>query len=374
MEKLRDAIDALSEDRVPGLVTEAQAEAEARVRARLTAAFEAAMLDRAGRELRPDVAAPAPPPPQAPAEPDPAPPPQARAEPDPATPPQAPAEPDPAPRRRSTPQPSPDETGYYVYGVAWAEDAEIPDDLEGVDPDNHVTLLSHRDLVAFASRVSLSEFGEEPLHENLNDVDWLEAKARAHERVLDHVLARMPVVPMRLCTIYRSEGHAREVLEREHDVFADALERLEGKTEWGVKVIADEGALDSAAASAAGDDGESDARLSAGAAYMREKSRDARRRDAVHRIAEAWAQDVHDRVATHSVEALLNPLQNPEVSGHTGDMLLNGVYLVDDRAAGEFHSAVEDLATEYAARGVRVEPTGPWPPYNFVKGSIEAAR
>jgi hypothetical protein len=107
---------------------------------------------------------------------------------------------------------------------------------------------------------------------------------------------------------------------------------------------------------------------------MREKSRAARRRDAVDRIAETWAQEVHDRVADRAVEALLNPLQNPEVSGHTGDMLLNGVYLVDDRAADEFHSAVKQLAGEYEARGVRVEPTGPWPPYNFVKGSIEAAR
>jgi hypothetical protein len=235
-------------------------------------------------------------------------------------------------------------------------------------------LISQRGLVAFASQVSLSEFGEEPLHDNLNNVEWLEAKARAHERVLDHVLARMPVVPMRLCTIYRSEGHVREVLEREHAVFMDALERLEGKTEWGVKVIAEPGALERAADEATGNGGATDDALSAGAAYMREKSRAARRRDAVDRIAETWAQEVHDRVADHAVEALLNPLQNPEVSGHTGDMLLNGVYLVDDRAAGEFHSAVKKLAGEYEARGVRVEPTGPWPPYNFVKGSIEAAR
>jgi len=181
-------------------------------------------------------------------------------------------------------------------------------------------------------------------------------------------------VPMRLCTIYRSEGHVRELLEREHDVFADALARLEGKTEWGVKVIAEPGALESAAERESGTGGASPEELSAGAAYMREKSRAARRRDAVDRVAETWAQDVHDRVAEHAVEALLNPLQNPEVSGHTGDMLLNGVYLVDDRSAAEFHSALDRLATEYQPHGVAVELTGPWPPYNFVKGSIEAAR
>jgi hypothetical protein len=347
VEALRDAIDAVAEERAAGLVSDARAEAEMRVRARLTAAFEAALLDRAGQELRSDIPVRRPQPPQPPAEP-----------------------------KRTAPSPperGPDELGYYVYGVARGEDAEIPGDLEGVDQGQSVSLISHRDLAALTSHVPLSEFGEEPLHENLNDVEWLEAKARAHERVLDRVLARMPVVPMRLCTIYRSEDHVREVLEREHDVFADALERLEGKTEWGVKVIADPGALELAADDAAGG-GAPDSGLSAGAAYMREKSRAARRRDAADRIAEGWAQEVHDRVSAHAVEALLNPLQNPEVSGHTGDMLLNGVYLVDDRSAGQFHAAVDGLATEYQDRGVRVELTGPWPPYNFVKGSIEAAR
>jgi hypothetical protein len=352
IEALREAIAEVAEERVASLVHEARAEAEARVRARLSAAFEAAMLEEAGRLIGPDHPAPA----------------------------SRPPVPEPTPEPESEPQGPPpaespaEEFGYYVYGVASAEEASVPEDLEGVDAEHPVSLIGHRDLVAFASQVPLSEFGEEPLHENLNDVEWLEAKARAHERVLDNVLARMPVVPMRLCTIYRSEGHVRELLEREHDVFADALARLEGKTEWGVKVIAEPGALESAAERESGAGGASPEELSAGAAYMREKSRAARRRDAVDRVAEAWAQDVHDRVAEHAVEALLNPLQNPEVSGHTGDMLLNGVYLVDDTSTAAFHSALDSLATEYQPHGVAVELTGPWPPYNFVKGSIEAAR
>jgi hypothetical protein len=347
IEALRDAIEAIAAERVPALIVEARAEAESRVRARLVAALEARMLDRAADVLRPDTAAPA------------ARKPDARAR---------------KPRTSPASQRERDELGYYVYGVAWADEADLPGDLEGVDPANRPTLIEHGSLVAIASRVSLSEFGEEPLHENLNDVEWLEEKARAHERVLDSVLSRMPVVPMRLCTIYRGEAQVREVLEREHEVFADALRRLEGKTEWGVKVIAEPGALTKAADAASGAAGQSDAELSAGAAYMREKGRASRRRDAADRVAEAWAQEVHDRVSAHAVEALLNPLQNPEVSGHTGEMLLNGVYLVDDRKAGDFHSAIDELAGEYEPRGVRVELTGPWPPYNFVKGSIEAAR
>jgi hypothetical protein len=346
MDALRQAIEAMAAERAPGLVAEARAEAESKVRARLSAAFEASMLERAADALGArGHAAPA-----------------------------AKREATKTPAAKGSRRPEKEELGYYVYGVAWADGGELPTDLEGVDPRHGPALIEHGDLVAIASRVSLSEFGEEPLHENLNDVEWLEEKARAHEQVLDRVLARMPVVPMRLCTIYRGEAEVREVLERERGVFADALRRLEGKTEWGVKLIAEPGALAKAADGAAESTDPGGRETSAGAAYMREKRQAARRRDNADRIAEAWAQDVHDRVAAHAVEALLNPLQNPEVSGHSGDMLLNGVYLVEDSASGEFHAAVNELATKYEPRGASVELTGPWPPYNFVKGSIEAAR
>jgi hypothetical protein len=83
---------------------------------------------------------------------------------------------------------------------------------------------------------------------------------------------------------------------------------------------------------------------------------------------------VHERLAYRAAEALINPVQNPEVSGHEGDMLLNGVYLVADADVAEFRAEVAALADEFAAAGAAVELTGPWPPYNFVKGSIEAAR
>jgi hypothetical protein len=55
-------------------------------------------------------------------------------------------------------------------------------------------------------------------------------------------------------------------------------------------------------------------------------------------------------------------------------MLLNGVYLVDDEDEDRFRRVVDELSEEYSRVSVTVELTGPWPPYNFVKSSIEAAR
>jgi hypothetical protein len=107
---------------------------------------------------------------------------------------------------------------------------------------------------------------------------------------------------------------------------------------------------------------------------MKRRQREAKVDEERDRVAEEWAQTVHERLAGRAAEALLNPLQRPEVSGHEGDMLLNGVYLVDEEEIGAFRATVDRLAEEFRGRGVSVELTGPWPPYNFVKSSIESAR
>ena len=83
---------------------------------------------------------------------------------------------------------------------------------------------------------------------------------------------------------------------------------------------------------------------------------------------------IHDQLSSMTADSLTAPLQRPEVSGHTGQMLLNGVYLVATADLDPFRTEVYELADEFAAVGVAVELTGPWPPYNFVSGSIEAAR
>lgn len=341
--RLREAIDAFAADRAPELVEEARAEALAKVRRVLAETMTESLLAESQRALGPSKDAKRP-----------------------------------STERRSTPERkkphsrAAPELAHYVYGVASAR-TEIPEDLAGIDPRYEVSLVEEEGLAALVSRVSLAEFGEEPLHENLNDVGWLEEKARAHEHVLDVVLQRATVVPLRLCTIYSGEAQVREMLIRERAVMIDALDRLHGKAEWGVKAIAEPGALDRAAAQRAGDSPE-EGDASRGTAYMDRKRHEAQARVAEEEIAAEWASAIHDPLADAAFEALLNPLQRSEVSGHEGDMLLNGVYLVEDSAVSEFNALVERIAGEYRPLGVSVELTGPWPSYNFVESPIESTR
>lgn len=262
--------------------------------------------------------------------------------------------------------------GLYLYGIVRA-DVRISGDLPGVDPRHRVFLLEGNELAAIVSSVPLEEFDEEQLRENLNDVVWLEEKARAHEEVLEAMLESTTVVPTRLCTIFRDEKQLREMMGREAAGLVEALERLDGKSEWGAKAFAEPGALDRAAAARAEEQSGGEA-LSPGAAYMDRRRRESRAREEAEEIADGWAQQIHEHLARGAAEALLNPLQRREVSGHEGDMLLNGVYLVEDESVARFQELAAELDRDYRGRGVSVELTGPWPAYNFVKSSIESAR
>lgn len=346
---LDDAIEALAAQLAAQVVEEARAEAIAEVRAELSGRLTAALLRRCEAELaRGGDAAPEPesvlePTPEVMA---------ARSEPL-------------ADRARR------EATGRYVYGVV-RTGTMLPRDLAGIDA--RVRLIESRGLAALVSDVPLSEFGDTSLRENFDDVAWLEEKARIHEEVLEAALAQTAVVPLRVCTVFAGEEQVTEMLRREYGALLDALERLAGRAEWGVKAYVDREVLEREALRRARQvEGEADQSAPGATAYM-SRRREAEAREGAEAIADEWAWEIHHRLAAVADEALLNPLQHPEPSGHQGKMLLNGVYLIADEGASDFRSAVRVLAEGFDRRGVEVVLTGPWPAYNFVKSSIEAAR
>jgi hypothetical protein len=188
------------------------------------------------------------------------------------------------------------------------------------------------------------------LREALEDLDKLEALARAHERVLDDALTGGAIVPFRICTIYSNEDRVREMLERERKPLVETLDRLRGKSEWGVKAYAPEAGPPPATAPASG------------AEYLARKRAERARVEASRQTLEAATQAVHDRLSAETVGAVLSPPQDRRLTGRAGEMILNAAYLVEDAAVPEFRRLIAELEDSY---GVPLEVTGPWPAYHF---------
>jgi Gas vesicle synthesis protein GvpL/GvpF len=249
---------------------------------------------------------------------------------------------------------------------AVAAEGRHPEGATAVDADHPVERVEAGGLAALVSRVSLSEFGEEPLRRNLNDFPWLERVARRHQGVLEATLAHTTLVPLRMCTIFADEQSVRRMLDEQRTSLTSALEALRGREEWTVKVIVDRATLEAAAR-------DMDPALApkvpagrgSGTAYLGRRRVEQQLRDAADRLAADLAEDVHARVQAWAAGAVVNRPQNRGISGHEGDMVLNGAYLVERERTGELSALVADLERRYRTLGARLELSGPLPPFNF---------
>ena len=247
--------------------------------------------------------------------------------------------------------PAADATAWWVYGIVEAGAPHLPEQLRGV-AGAAVGAVASGPLAAVVSEVPLAEFGDEQLRRHLEDLEWVERTARAHEHVLEAVMATQAIVPLRLCTIYLSRDRAAALLDEQRESLVHSLEALHGRSEWGVKLWAH------ATAEPASDAPDADPQ-----AYL-ERKRNARdRREHAHREGAERAQHVHETIAQLAVAAVANPPQRREAHGRDADMVLNGAYLVDDARREELAAAVAQLQAQCAP--YEVELTGPWPAYNF---------
>jgi hypothetical protein len=278
-----------------------------------------------------------------------------------------------SPHRPAAAEPERPEQGelLWAYCVLRADDPH-PADLSGVWADGAVEREEAAGLVALVSRVPRAQFAAEPLRRNLNDLAWLERVARSHERVLDATLAVSTIVPLRMCTLYETPESVRETLEREVKSFAEALETLDGRLEWAVKVLVDGERLMEAARPGVQAEPEREGR-GEGGAYMQRRRHERTAREAASALAAEVAERVHARLQDWAIDAATRPPQNRELSGHLGEMVLNAAYLVERERTDELRQIVAELEQHHHELGIRIELTGPWPPYNFVSGGGAAA-
>ncbi|WP_405087451.1 GvpL/GvpF family gas vesicle protein [Microbispora sp. NBC_01389] len=258
--------------------------------------------------------------------------------------------------------------GGVVGGVGGgSEGGAVGADLRGVG-GGAVRPVARGGLVAHVSDVPLDEFGEEPLRRHLEDLDWVEAVARAHHAVVEALAEAGPAAPVRLVTVYTGEDQVRALLDRRHDDFAEILAHVAGRREWGVKAYLrretaqpattppERSAPSPARASSAEPEGGGP-----GAAYLRRRKESLRGREDLWRAAAERAEGLHAALERLAVASRRHRPQDPRLSGRSESMLLNGAYLVDPAREEEFAAVV----AAHCGGFLDVEITGPWAPYSF---------
>ncbi|MGV9246786.1 GvpL/GvpF family gas vesicle protein [Streptomyces sp. NPDC003710] len=254
-----------------------------------------------------------------------------------------------------------DEQLCYAYAVVGSS---APPDLAGVRgvAGAPVTLVDSGAVAAAISAVPWEGFSEAALKVGLEDLEWLEATARAHHSVIETLAAHTTVLPLRLATVYLDEARVRQMLrEREAD-FAALLDRLTDHVEWGVKVYAEVPPSSPSAPTAAPPPSEP-AGADAGRAYLRRRRYQRQAREDAWRVAEEAVRRTEQQARGLAVERTRHRPQQGGLARVPGENVANDAYLVPRRLSEEFRTRMVHAAD--GLPGVRVDVTGPWAPYSF---------
>ena len=230
-----------------------------------------------------------------------------------------------------------------MYGVTGAE-AEAPAG-PGVDTAHAVTVIRHAGLAAIVSRIA---GGASAVDAALEDLDRLEALARAHAAVLDQALAQGPVLPFRMGTVFANADGVRAMLDERRAAFASALRSLRGRSEWGVKVYARRRRAREPVATPP----------ASGTDYLTRRRIERETAERARQDVLALLDAIHAQLQERAEDSAL-------LTAHSPDLVLNAVYLVTDAAAVPFAALAEQLASEARRQGLRLDLTGPWPAYHF---------
>lgn len=252
------------------------------------------------------------------------------------------------------------ETLTYVYGVVQSERRPaVPKSAiqtPGLGPPRSMPLETD-ELWAIVADASPEHFSEDALATRMQDLNWVSACAVTHDGMLRRIGRRHTVVPVRLMTVFTSDDRARAHLVRQRRRIVDALKSIAGCQEWGVRVWDDVEAREKRKGRAKEKNPES------GTEFLRQK-----RAQYAHRskpaAARAAAGKLYAQLARHARASVIRT--DAELAGLGSRLLLDAAYLVPATRSAGFREAVARLSRATDTRGIRIELTGPWCPYNFI--------
>jgi len=203
-------------------------------------------------------------------------------------------------------------------------------------------------LWVIASTVPGPEYEESALATRLSDVEWVAKCGVAHHDVIARAARMHAVAPFRLLTLFRSEARLVEEVMRLRSGLERALDRVDDRREWVVRVAA-----------VARTPKPPRARSRSGTSYLMARASQPRGPLAPTPGARRVAREL-----VAELKGLAEQVKRrPSDAAH---VLYDGALLVSRTREADLSNAVRQWAPRLAPVGCRVSLTGPWPPYSFV--------
>ena len=245
--------------------------------------------------------------------------------------------------------------GKYVYCIIEATDPlKFGPIGVGADPSDVYT-VHYKSLAAVVSDASLEV------------LDSTRENVLAHERVNETVMREHTVIPMSFGTIFKTREDIVELLRSAAEAFADVLDKMQNKLEFGLKVLWDR---DQAIREVEGED-EDISRLKKEISGQKGPTYFARMQ--YGRLVDSALQSRSERYVADILENLRDVSVASRINKPIGDkMIMNAAFLITRDREAAFDAKVKAIASRFDR--LTFKYTGPWPPYNFVNIRLKLER
>jgi gas vesicle protein GvpL/GvpF len=234
----------------------------------------------------------------------------------------------------------------YLYGITKGRSDRALANA-GIDGLAAVEPITCAGFTCWASRVDRVAYADR-LAENMENLDWLAAASLRHQQAVSELARGGTVLPARFGTVFINQTSLLRDVERRRPALLKAFRRVADADEWGLKIFAVS-------------HGQAQISASSGRDYLQQK---------------AVSLKTGGRAPDPEVKRFVAQLKRMAVEVAPGGAVSSG------QAGLEWHGSVlmrrksypqlQRLIDRYAERWQerhRIESTGPWPPYSFVKNA-----
>lgn len=250
----------------------------------------------------------------------------------------------------------------YLYAIGRAGHPS-PERVEAIDGSDVVRSVVCGELTAFATPVDPAEYSQPVIDARSKDVEWLGAIGYRHQNVMAALMRGGTILPLRAFTLFANDESLRRHLEGEGDKLSKILGRLDGKQEWTLRVEFNPEQWSEALVrrvDALRELHEEMDRATPGKAFLLGKKLDEEKKRASKEAEEAVVGEIERAVLDKlACDTVAESRQQRSGAFPQINVLINR----DEEARLE--ELRRDLESRYAADGVTVALTGPWPPYSF---------
>jgi hypothetical protein len=102
-----------------------------------------------------------------------------------------------------------------------------------------------------------------------------------------------------------------------------------------------------------------------GQQYLLRRKMDEQARNSVKATAGRLAGEIRDALASLALDSVVRPIPGTAAGDAPGTMVLNAAFLVPVASLPEWLETAGTLNDRYRPMGLRLDLTGPWPPYHF---------